>query len=236
LHHAIIHTLFDLLAVTLAVAAGWMVYKWRLQDQLVKTAASVSSGYFIALSLGSITGAFFFGTLNLYLMGLHDIGRSVLGALFGAIMMVELYKLKRGTKGSTGYIYVVPFCVVIAIGRLGCFFSGIEDQTYGIPTGLPWGHNFGDGVMRHPVPLYESFSMLAFMVFTLLTLKNHKDIIIRYGFYLCAGFYGAQRFVWEFLKPYAAIGPLNMFQYLCIGLMIYSSIMIYGARHAHRTA
>lgn len=236
MHHAIIHTAFDLLAVALAVLAGWGVYRWRLQDQLVKTAASVNGGYFIALSLGSIAGAFFFGTLNLYLMGLHDIGRSVLGALFGATMMVELYKLKRGTKGSTGYIYVVPFCIVIAIGRIGCYFSGLADQTHGTPTGLPWAHDFGDGVMRHPVQLYESFAMLGFMAFTLLMLKNHKDIIIRYGFYLCTGFYAAQRFAWEFLKPYSQLGPLNMFQYLCIALIIYSTVMIYGARHAHRTA
>jgi prolipoprotein diacylglyceryltransferase len=222
--------------VTLAVLGGWLVYRWRFQDQLVKTAASVGGGYFVALSFGSIVGAFFFGTLNLYLMGMQEVGRSVLGALVGATVMVELYKLKRGTRGSTGYIYVIPFCICIAIGRLGCFFSGIADQTSGIPTGLPWGHDFGDGIMRHPVQLYESFSMLAFAVYTLLTLKDRKDIIIRYGFYLCAGFYGAQRFVWEFLKPYAAIGPLNIFQYLCIGLIIYSSFMIYGARHAHRTA
>ncbi|MEZ0224607.1 MAG: prolipoprotein diacylglyceryl transferase [Alphaproteobacteria bacterium] len=236
MHHAIIHTAFDLLAVTLAVLGGWVVYKWRLRDQLEKTAASVSSGYFIALSIGSIGGAFLFGTLNLYLMGLPTIGRSVLGSLFGAIMMVELYKLKRGTKGSTGYIYIVPFCLCIAVGRLGCFFSGIEDQTHGIPTGLPWAHDFGDGILRHPVQLYESFSMLAFTAFTLLALKNHKDLIIRYGFYLCAGFYATQRFAWEFLKPYHQLGPLNMFQYICIALIIYSSIMIYGARHAHRTA
>ncbi len=222
--------------MTLAVLGGFLVYKWRFQDQLVRTAASVGSGYFLFLSLGSITGAFFFGTLNLYLIDLHEAGRSVLGALFGAILMVELYKLKRGTKGSTGYIYVVPFSICIAVGRLGCFFSGIEDQTAGVSTGLPWGHDFGDGILRHPVQLYESLSMLAFLLFTLGMLRNHPGFIIRYGFYLCAGFYAAQRFVWEFLKPYAPIGPLDMFQYLCLAIVLYSSVMIYGSRHALRAA
>lgn len=236
MHHLIIHTAFDLLAVTLAVLGGWLAYRWRLRDPLEKTAASIGSGYFIALSIGSITGSFLFGTLNLYLMDMHEAGRSVLGALFGAIATVELYKRRRGTRGSTGYIYVVPFCIVIAVGRLGCFFSGIEDQTAGIPTQLPWGHDFGDGVLRHPVQLYESFSMLAFLLFTLAMLKNNRDFVIRYGFYLCAGFYGAERFVWEFLKPYKLVGPLDMFQYLCITLVLYGSFMIRGAKHAHRTA
>lgn len=234
--HLIIHTVFDLIAVTTAMAGGWLVYRWRFRDAIERTAASVGSGYFIFLSLGSITGAFLFGTLNLYLMGLHEAGRSVLGALFGAIVMVELYKGRRGTRGSTGYIYVVPFCICIAVGRLGCFFSGIEDQTAGIPTTLSLGHDFGDGVLRHPVQLYESFSMLAFLVFTLLTLRHHREFIIRYGFYLCAGFYAAQRFVWEFLKPYAPVGPLDMFQYLCLAIVFYSLFMIHRAQHAYRTA
>ena len=236
MQHLIIHTVFDLIAVACAILGGWLVYRWRFQDQLVKTAASVGSGYFIALSIGSITGSFLFGTLNLYLMDLHEAGRSVLGALVGAIATVELYKLKRGTRGSTGYIYVVPFCIVIAVGRLGCFFSGIEDQTAGIPTALPWGHDFGDGALRHPVQLYESLSMTGFLLFTLAMLKKRRDFIVRYGFYLCAGFYGAERFAWEFLKPYAQLGPLDMFQYLCILLVLYSSFMIRGAKHAHRTA
>jgi phosphatidylglycerol---prolipoprotein diacylglyceryl transferase len=49
----------------------------------------------------------------------------------------------------------------IAVGRLGCFFSGIEDRTYGTPTDLPWGYDFGDGILRHPVELYEAVGAAA---------------------------------------------------------------------------
>lgn len=51
----------------------------------------------------------------------------------------------------------------MAVGRLGCFFAGLPDYTYGVPTDLPWGVNFGDGVPRHPVQLYESAAMLLFL-------------------------------------------------------------------------
>jgi phosphatidylglycerol:prolipoprotein diacylglycerol transferase len=44
------------------------------------------------------------------------------------------------------------------IGRIGCFLSG--DGCYGIPTTLPWGMSFPNGieptlVRVHPTPLYE---------------------------------------------------------------------------------
>ena len=44
------------------------------------------------------------------------------------------------------------------IGRIGCFLSG--DGCYGIPTKLPWGMSFPNGieptlVRVHPTPLYE---------------------------------------------------------------------------------
>jgi phosphatidylglycerol:prolipoprotein diacylglycerol transferase len=44
------------------------------------------------------------------------------------------------------------------IGRVGCFLSG--DGCYGIPTNLPWGMSFPNGleptlVRVHPTPLYE---------------------------------------------------------------------------------
>src|SRR5205823_1740596 len=43
-------------------------------------------------------------------------------------------------------------------GRIGCFLSG--DGDYGIPTSLPWGMSFPNGVVPttervHPTPLYE---------------------------------------------------------------------------------
>jgi len=47
-------------------------------------------------------------------------------------------------------------CVGYAIGRIGCFLSG--DGDYGIPTSLPWGMSFPNGVVPttervQPTPL-----------------------------------------------------------------------------------
>lgn len=231
------HTIFDGLAVIFALLGGWLTYRWRYRTDLPAMTAKLGAGYFVFLSIGSLAGAYVFGTLNLLISGIPAVGRSLLGALAGAILMVELYKQRRGAKGSTGFIYVVPFAVIVIIGRIGCFLSGIHDQTHGVETGVPWAWDYGDGVMRHPVQIYESLSMLAFLVFTIALLRYRGDIVVRYGFYLCAGFYALQRFVWEFFKPYAdVIGPLNLFQILCIAILLYSGFMISRGRHVGRSA
>lgn len=50
------------------------------------------------------------------------------------------------------------------IGRIGCFLSG--DGCYGLPTNLPWGMSFPNGIEPvfvpvHPTPLYELLAGLA---------------------------------------------------------------------------
>jgi prolipoprotein diacylglyceryl transferase len=54
------------------------------------------------------------------------------------------------------------------IGRIGCLLSG--DGDYGVPTTLPWGMSFPNGVVPttdrvHPTPLYEFFIWLAIGAF-----------------------------------------------------------------------
>ncbi len=50
-----------------------------------------------------------------------------------------------------------------AIGRIGCLLSG--DGDYGVPTKLPWGMSFPNGVVPttervHPTPIYEFLTWL----------------------------------------------------------------------------
>ncbi len=193
-------------------------------------------GYFIALGLGSIAGALVLGSLNMGLAGVWQIGHSIAGAVAGGIVAVESFKLLTGVKGSTGGQFVAPLAVGIAVGRLGCFFAGLPDYTYGVPTRLPWGVDFDDGIPRHPVQLYESAGMLIFVAIYLNGLRTGNELVRRQGFYLFAGWYALQRFGWEFLKPYPAVlGPLNLFHLVCIALLTYSIFMM-RQNHELRTA
>jgi prolipoprotein diacylglyceryltransferase len=86
-----------------------------------------------------------------YLIG----GKTIVGALIGGLITVEAMKRYIGLRISTGDLYSIPLAVGIAVGRIGCFLTGLGDNTYGTPTTLPWGVNFGDGIARHPTQLYE---------------------------------------------------------------------------------
>lgn len=89
-------------------------------------------------------------------------GKSIVGALLGGLLGVELAKKLGGITRRTGDAFVVPLCVGLAIGRVGCYLSGLTDDAYGIPTTLPWGIDFGDGA-RHPTQLYEIVFALGFL-------------------------------------------------------------------------
>lgn len=82
-------------------------------------------------------------------------GKTVVGALLGALIGVEWTKKWLGITRSTGDGFAYPLIVGMMVGRVGCFLTGLSDRTYGTPTMLPWGVDFGDGIARHPTQLYE---------------------------------------------------------------------------------
>ena len=226
---AFLHTIFDILAWLAAAAAVW----WLSRQRLAFPAQSFELCYIAALVFGAGLGAYLFGSANLWLSGQSGVARSVEGALAGGIMAIELYKWTAGITLRTGARFALPLAVGIAIGRLGCYFAGLDDFTYGTPTSLPWGHDFGDGVRRHPVQLYESAAMAIFALAYVLAVLNRNAFVITNGFYLALAYYGAQRFLWEFLKPYGAlIGPLTLFHLLSLSILIYAGVMLATAPKA----
>jgi phosphatidylglycerol:prolipoprotein diacylglycerol transferase len=102
-----------------------------------------------------------------YLIG----GKTIVGGLAGGLISVELIKRYIGLRQSTGDLYAIPLALGIAIGRIGCFLTGLSDNTYGTPTTLPWGINFGDGILRHPTQLYELIFLLALIPILYLVLR-----------------------------------------------------------------
>jgi phosphatidylglycerol:prolipoprotein diacylglycerol transferase len=231
------HTAFDLAAWAGGLGLSALLYRWRLRELTQDVARKVDGGYFAALTAGAIPGAWLAGSLNT-LRGAHPaLSHSVVGALVGAIVAVEIYKRLRGVTGSTGGVFVGSFSLGVVIGRFGCFFAGLPDGTYGTPTRLPWAVDLGDGVGRHPVALYESAAMAVFLAAYLLGLQRCSPWAMRRGFYAMCVWYGLQRFAWEFLKPYPTlIGPFNLFHILCGGLVAYGWLYWLGDQRRERAA
>jgi phosphatidylglycerol---prolipoprotein diacylglyceryl transferase len=223
--HLAIHTAFDALAWASAAGLGYELTKnARIAFPV---APARRPGYYAALIASSGFGAYLFGTLNMIACRRPELARSIEGAIFGAVFGVEIYKRFAGVTARTGARFAAPLAIGIVVGRFGCFFSGIDDFTYGTPTCLPWAHDFGDGVPRHPAPLYESAAMAAFLCFYLISVIRDRRWIMENGLYLAVLWYAAQRFLWEFVKPYAPVlGPLTLFQILSILLALYALAML----------
>jgi phosphatidylglycerol:prolipoprotein diacylglycerol transferase len=221
----LVHIAFDVFAWAAAgLSLLWLTRRSGVSFPTAETTRDLP--YIAFLIFGAGVGAVLFGTANLWLSHQTGIARSIEGAIAGAIVAIELYKRMHGIHERTGARFALPLAVGVAVGRIGCFLSGIEDFTYGTPTALPWGHDFGDGIPRHPVQLYESASMAAFALVYVVGVLRGNRFVIDNGFYLAVGFYGAQRFLWEFVKPYGAVvGPFTLFHILSAGLVVYAIVM-----------
>jgi prolipoprotein diacylglyceryltransferase len=150
----------------LAYAIGGALYL-RARRRLVQPPESWRR---LAIVAGAVAGAAL-GSKVLYILDYWNSlqgapwvewlsGKTIVGALLGGLLGVEGMKLAIGWERSTGDAFVVPLLVGMIIGRLGCQLSDVHDLTYGIPTALPWGWDYGDGVSRHPTALYEIAGLL----------------------------------------------------------------------------
>src|SRR5262249_23570374 len=135
----VIHASFDVLAwLAAAAAALWVTRTGRVTFPLPEP---LRLSYLAVLLIGAALGAVLFGSANLWLSGMPGLARSIEGGIAGGIVAIELYKRFAGITARTGARFALPFAVGVAVGRIGCFLSGIDDFTHGTPTTLPWGHD-----------------------------------------------------------------------------------------------
>jgi len=129
--------------------------------------------------------------------------KTIIGGLLGGLFGVELIKKIIGVNIASGDVYVIPILVALIIGRIGCFSMGIDEPTYGIPTRFFMGMDLGDGVLRHPIMLYEMiYLMLLIILFNSL---KHRELINGDRFKLFMVLYFFFRFLIEFIKPYHSL-------------------------------
>ncbi|MEN3339929.1 MAG: phosphatidylglycerol---prolipoprotein diacylglyceryl transferase [Acidobacteriota bacterium] len=146
-------------------------------------------------------------------------GKTIVGGLVGGIIAVELVKWLRGVTTATGDLFTLPLILGIAIGRIGCFLSRLDDQSYGIATSLPWGVDLGDGIRRHPTQLYE-IAFLAALVATLLSLWERLRVTgDRFKLFIVS--YLGFRLLVDFLKPGVRLGGLTTIQWICIAAIAF---------------
>lgn len=232
-HAALVHGLFEMLAL----GSGAAFYRYQRRQAGV---ASVLHGSEFAVAAGCIFGAALGNKAVFWIEMPHLLlqywntptlllgGQSMVGGLLGGLLGVELVKKLTGLRRSTGDAFVFPILLGLMIGRVGCFLAGLADGTFGNPTGLPWGGDFGDGIARHPTQLYE----IAFAALLWLALGRLQPLLAdRPGllFKLLLVAYLAWRLLIDGLKPVPYAYPLGLsgIQWVCVaGLAVYLPLLV----------
>ena len=196
----------------------------------------ISTSNRVSIILGAIAGAFLgsriigfmenpilpSGTLWLQLLQV----KTIMGGLFGGLLGVEIAKKIIKEPSSSGDLFTLPIIVGIFIGRIGCFLTGINEFTYGKVTTFFMGMDLGDGLMRHPIALYELIFLLGLFIVLRRIYQKQQTQTSRiepghlFQFFMIT--YFSFRFSIEFLKPntFFMLG-LSSIQWLCIVCVIY---------------
>lgn len=147
-------------------------------------------------------------------------GKTIVGGLLGGMIAVEWTKRRLGVTARTGDLFAVPLAIGIAIGRIGCFLTGLPDGTCGTPTRLWTGVDFGDGIPRHPTQLYEIAFLIVLAGLMLAKPARFDHPGDRFRLFM-VGYLGLRVAV-DAIKPDPALAlGLSAIQWACIAALLY---------------
>lgn len=154
--------------------------------------------------------------------------KTVLGGFLGGLWAVEGVKWLLREKQRSGDLFAYPMLLGLIVGRAGCFSMGVYEETYGLPTRLFTGLDLGDGLLRHPVALYEMVFLLLLWV-ALHRLERRYVLVPGARFRLFMMAYLLFRFLLDFIKPHYtwAIGLSSIQVAALLGLVYYYKSFIF---------
>lgn len=207
--------------------AGWLIRRRQAGLSLAfSEKLTIAIGGFIgatvAAKLPFVLGAD--SSSSVLAVWLSD-GKTILWALVGGYVGVEVAKWSLYVRTSTGDTFVVPVALAVAVGRLGCFLYGC---CHGIPTNQSWGVRFavasdGGELLRHPAQLYEFAFHVAFALIAWVGISRHTAVGNWMPIYLVN--YAAYRFISEWWREEADwLWQLTFYQ--CSALVIASAFSI----------
>ena len=177
-------------------------------------------------------------------------GLTFYGGLILAIIAIAIY-LKRH---KIPFLYIADaaspsLALAYGIGRIGCHLAG--DGDYGIPTSLPWGVNYENGIVKpslmfqgseiaksfpvgivpnntplHPTPIYEF--LVGVLIFYILWQLRKKDYHTGMLFMIYLILSGLARFFVEFIRlnPLLLLG-MSEAQLISIVLIVIGIVGIF---------
>lgn len=178
----------------------------------------VTAGALIGAMIGAKLGLLLYLPFDAWKQSLAELllsewgGRTILGALFGGFVGVEVAKKAVGITVATGDPYAIGLPLGQALGRMGCFIGGccygrtLEENVLGLA--------------RHPAQLYEGALDLAVAVTLFAIRKRPRAPGLLFRYYLLS--YAGIRFAMDFFRgdEKQMLGPLSYAQWFCLACAI----------------
>jgi len=221
----LLHGVLEFLGILIA----FRYYLWLKKKQGDPVESTRRLFIVAGAALGAVVGARIIGSLEdipawisapsawRYFFG----NKTLVGGLLGGLAGVELVKRIMGERQPTGDLFTYPLILGMIIGRIGCFSAGVYEETYGLPSHLPWAMNLGDGILRHPVTLYEI--MFLILLWLTLAMLNKRYILApgaQFKVFLIS--YLVFRFLLDFIKPgWRYCLGLGTIQLACLAGLLY---------------
>ena len=185
--------------------------------------------YYLYVLAGAMLGGMIISTFDWAMISGRNpewwmlLSKSIAGALFWWVITAEIYKYLHHIKIPTGILFLPWIVLWVLIGRLGAIATWLRDFTYGNPTTLPWGMDFGDGIPRHPTMIYEMILLsIFFVIFCFWLYSRRRKWWINHGFYVFILVYFIYRFSVGWIQPYSTwwLG-LSTYQVISIPMIVY---------------
>jgi len=170
---------------------------------------------------------------------------SLIAGVLSLLWLARRYKISMATM----FDVAAPAAALgYAVGRIGCLISG--DGDYGIPTSLPWGMSFPNGLVPtnnrvHPTPIYEFLAGVVIFVYlwklggrSLRKPRPQGEVIAEYFIWT-----GLARFLVEFIRinPRSVLGRFSNAQLVAflsivagVAILIYIRRRFKGQKQEHR--
>ncbi len=155
-------------------------------------------------------------------------GRTILGALFGGFVGVEIAKKALGITVATGDPYAIALPLGQALGRVGCFLGGC---CYGKDL-APDSWLYSLSLVTHPAQLYEGVLDLGVAVTLFAIRKQPRAPGLLFRYYLLS--YAAIRFTMDFFRgdEKQLLGPLSYAQWFVLACAVALTFDVVKRRRA----
>lgn len=156
-------------------------------------------------------------------------GKSILGALLGGYIFVELAKRHVGYQRTTGDDFALIAPISIGLGRIGCLLHGC---CLGAACSPGW-YALKDieGTPRWPsVPFELGFNLLTLLLFLFL---RHRKLLPGQHFHLYLIGYGLFRFAHEFVRATPRLlGPFSGYHFAALAVAVFGLVCFLRRRNA----